>query len=140
MAGAAEGLSHGLLGSHQYVRVSPHVTRDEYGLAYIFVGQRCVRMVGRKGPGGALSMHTQLSFFTIHQVSLNLGDIVADIVYEPESQPLRAHLKHPLEALPHPVEDNLSVGKSIVGSACHGGQVLLSFRGGNGSTTQLPVR
>ena len=140
MAGTAEGLSHGLLRSHQYIRVSPHVTRDKYWLAYIFVSQRCVRVMGRKGPGGALSMHTQLSFFTIHPVSLNLGDIVADIVYEPEPQPLRAHLKHTLEALPHPVENNLSVGKSIVGSSCHGGQVLPPFLGGNGSATQLPVR
>ena len=97
-------------------------------------------MVRRKGPGGAFAVDTQLPGLALHRVGLDLGDVVADIVNQFQPQIPGPHLKHLLEGLPHPVGDELPVGKGKVGGPGHGGQVALAFRRSQGGAAELAVR
>ena len=130
----------GFFGPHQYERVPPHVPGDEHRLPGLPVGLGHLRVVRRKGPGRPLAMDTQLPGLALHRVGLDLGDVVADIVNQFQPQVPGPHMKNLLKTLPHPVGDELPVGKGEVRGPGHGRQVPLAFRRGQGGAAELAVR
>ncbi len=97
-------------------------------------------MVRRKGPRGALAVDADLHLFAVHHVLLDLGDVVGHVVNQFQPQVPGAELEDLLEGLPHPVGDQLPVGKGEIGRRRHGPQVLLRLRRGERGAAELPVR
>ena len=68
------------LSSEQDIAGRTHVARDEYGLTQFAVSCRKFRVTRWKGSRRALAMHTKPPVPACHLVSLDLGNVVGDII------------------------------------------------------------
>jgi hypothetical protein len=118
MTGRAKGLVIGSLGTNQDIRVSPHIPRNQDGLANITICLGCLRVAGRISPGSSFSMHAKTALPTVDLESLELGDVVADVVDDIEPDRCWSQSKDCPKGLSDPVRHNLSVREGIV---CGGG-------------------
>ena len=84
-------------------------------------------MPGSEGPRCPLSVHVNFLAPTIDLVLLKLSDVMRDIVNYIHSKRFSVFTQHLLEGLPDTVNDHLAVRPSVVRSAFHGGEVILSL-------------
>ena len=81
-----------------------------------------------KGPRCALSMNTQTSLLTINRMIFHLGDVVADIVNQRETEILGADIESFHESLFSLAHNHLSIGPSIVRRRSHRRKIVLTLR------------
>src|SRR5690606_8358558 len=84
VAGTSERLLHGTLRADEHVRVAAHVARNQHGLAHGPIPRGDVIAAGAEGPRGTLSMDTDLGLVPVDAVSLDLRNVVRDLVHGPQ--------------------------------------------------------
>src|SRR5207244_375336 len=115
VAGAAERLSHGFVRPDEEKRVASHVARDQDRLAGRAKALRNGGMPRAERTRRALAVHQQLPPPSIHLVLLELHDVVADVVDEPEAEPGRPTAERALEGALGEAHHDLPVDPGVIG-------------------------
>src|SRR5581483_2832140 len=139
VAAGAEGLRMRALGAGQHVGGGAHVAGDEDGLADAAVVAGHVGVARGEAARGALAVDVHLAALAVHDVLLQLGDVVAHVVEDVHAHALGVAAEHLAERLARPVGDELAVGPCEVGRRAHGAPVVLRLAARDGRGGQLAV-
>src|SRR5664280_750974 len=105
---------HAFFGADENERRPSHISGDDHGLAKMPVDVGKFGMARRECPRGTLTMHHQLSFFSVYNMFLYLGDIVCHIVNETHAEQARRNLEERDKCLARPMHKALPVRPCVV--------------------------
>ena len=140
VTGASKRLPHGAVRADGEIGVSPHVARNEDGLADAAVGLGDVFAARTEGARGALAVHAHAPLFAVYFVCLELGDVVADIIDRANARLTGGNVERLHHGLLGEVHDDLPVREGVIRRAAHGAEIRLSLSAGDRRAGELPVR
>ena len=125
MAGRTEGLGHRARGAEEEEGVAAHVAGDDDRLPERAEMRGERRMARAEGARRALAVHAHALPPAVDRVLLELGDVVADVVDEPEAQRGGPEAEGGREGPLGEAAHHLPVRPGEVRGRRHGGEVLL---------------
>ena len=100
---------------------------------------RQIVLTGPEGSRGAFAVNDQLDRLAVHDVALDLGRVVADVVDDGEPERARVLAEDARKDLAHAMRDHLPVGERAVGGSGHGAEVRLAVLRPKRRAGELPV-
>jgi hypothetical protein len=91
----AERFRKGQLRPNEHVRIPAHIPRNDDRLPYVRVGLRNERVSFGETPGRALPVHANTLLLSVERMLLNPGNVVGDVVNQPDTE---RFLRHPKRA------------------------------------------
>jgi len=127
MASGAECGVHSVLSASEDIAASAHAPTDDDRLTNRLVAVGKSRMARRECTGGALAVDEDATRFTVDNVLLELGKVVANVVNEVHVELTRVNAKDLTKRLTSAITKAATVGIRKVGAACHSPEVILTL-------------
>src|SRR5438128_8766544 len=124
---------------HAQIRPSLHAAADDHWLANLAITRSHFLMSRSECARRAFAVNKQFLFFSIDNVTFQLGGVVRDVVNHLHREVFGATTKYFRKNFPNAMENHLSVRKRHVQSAFHRSEVIAAFRRVERRASQLAV-